>query len=72
MILHGFAWISSRNTALRSKNLKFIQKYSRNQKRYVNKSGFKIKFLTKFLNDSAWFLLEKLKKHVILTKNLNI
>ena len=34
--------------------------------------GFKIRFLTKFLNDSAWFLLEKLKKHIILTKNLNI
>ena len=38
--------------------------------------GFKIRFLTKFLDDSAWFLLEKLKKHVIcyqkpqyLTKN---
>ena len=26
----------------------------------------------KFLNDSASFLLEKLKNHVILTKNLNI
>ena len=25
--------------------------------------GFKIRFLTKFLNDSAWFLLEKHKKH---------
>ena len=34
--------------------------------------GTKTKFLTKFLDDSAWFLLEKLKKHVILTKNLNI
>ena len=34
--------------------------------------GFKIRFLTKFLDDSAWFLLEKLKKHVIFTKNLNI
>ena len=34
--------------------------------------GFKIRFLTKFLDDSAWFLLEKLKKHVILTKNPNI
>ena len=32
--------------------------------------GFKIRFLTKFLNDSAWFLLEKLKKHVMLTKTL--
>ena len=28
--------------------------------------------LMKFLNDSASFLLEKLKNHVILTKNLNI
>ena len=28
--------------------------------------------LTKFINDSASFLLEKLKIHVILTKNLNI
>ena len=27
--------------------------------------GSKTKFLTKFLDDSAWFLLEKLKKHVI-------
>ena len=26
--------------------------------------GFKIRFLTKFLNDSAWLLLEKLKNHV--------
>ena len=34
--------------------------------------GSKMKFLTKFLDDSAWLLLEKLKKHVILTKNLNI
>ena len=34
--------------------------------------GSKNKFLTKFLDDSAWFLLEKLKKHVILTKNPNI
>ena len=33
--------------------------------------GFKIRFLTKFLNDSAWLLPEKLKKHVILIKNLN-
>merc|ERR1711924_195287 len=30
--------------------------------------GFKIGFLTKFLDDSAWFLLEKLKKHIILSK----
>ena len=28
--------------------------------------------LTKFINDSAWFLLEKLKNHVILIKNFNI
>ena len=34
--------------------------------------GFRMRFLTKCLNDSAWFLLEKLKKHVIFTKNLNI
>ena len=34
--------------------------------------GFKIGFLTKFLDDSAWFLLEKLKKHVFSTKNPNI
>ena len=34
--------------------------------------GFKNRFLTKLIDDSAWFLLEKLKKHVILTKNLNI
>ena len=32
--------------------------------------GSKTKFLTKFLDDSAWFLLEKLKKHVILTKSV--
>ena len=35
-------------------------------------SGSEFLFFTKFINDSAWFLLEKLKKHVILTKNLNI
>ena len=29
-------------------------------------------FLTKFINDSASFLLEKLKNHMILTKNHNI
>ena len=34
--------------------------------------GFKTKFFMKFLNDSASFLLEKLKNHVILTKNPNI
>ena len=28
--------------------------------------------LTKFIDDSAWFLLEKLKKHVILIKTHNI
>ena len=32
----------------------------------------KTKFLMKFLDDSTSFLLEKLKNHVILTKNLNI
>ena len=35
----------------------------------LTRFGFKIRFLTSFLNDSAWFLLEKLIKHVILTKN---
>ena len=34
--------------------------------------GSKTKFLIKFLDDSASFLLEKLKNHVILTKNPNI
>ena len=34
--------------------------------------GFKIRFLTKFHNDSASFLPEKPKKHIILIKNLNI
>ena len=34
--------------------------------------GFKIRFLTKFHNDSASFLSEKLKNQVILIKNLNI
>ena len=34
--------------------------------------GSRIGALKKFLNDSAWFLLEKLKKHVISTKNFNI
>ena len=38
----------------------------------LTRFGFKIRFLTKFLDDSAWFLLEKLKKHVILTQNPNI
>ena len=31
-----------------------------------------ISHVIKKLNDSAWLLLEKLKKHIILTKNLNI
>ena len=34
--------------------------------------GFKIKFLITFLDDSAWLLLEKLKKHIFSIKNLNI
>ena len=34
--------------------------------------GSKTKFFMKFLDDSASFLLEKLKKHVILTKSSNI
>ena len=34
--------------------------------------GSKTCFLIKFLNDSAWFLLEKLKKHIFSTKNLDI
>ena len=32
--------------------------------------GFKTDFLMKFLNDSAWFCLEKLKKHVFQPKAL--
>ena len=28
--------------------------------------------LTKFLNDSAWFCLEKLKKHIFLLKTLEL
>ena len=35
-------------------------------------SGSKTELLIKFLDDSVSFLLEKLKNHVILTKNLNI
>ena len=35
-------------------------------------SGPKLGFLTKFIDDSASFLLEKLKNQVILIKNLNI
>ena len=34
--------------------------------------GSKTNFLMKFIDDSASFLLEKLKNHVILTINLNI
>ena len=34
--------------------------------------GSKTNFLMKFLNDSASFLLEKLKNHVIWTKSFNI
>ena len=34
--------------------------------------GFKIRFFTKFHNDSASFLPEKLKNQIILIKNLNI
>ena len=36
--------------------------------RFGSKNGI----LTKFIDDSASFLLEKLKNHIILTKNLNI
>ena len=32
----------------------------------------KMVFLKKFIDDSAWFLLENLKKHMILIKTLNI
>ena len=32
----------------------------------------KTEFLTKFLNDSAWFCVEKLKKHGFETKKLQI
>ena len=39
--------------------------------RILHLLGSKLGFLTKFLDDSAWFLQEKLKNHVILTKNLN-
>ena len=39
---------------------------------WVQILNFKIDLLMKFLDDSAWFWLEKLKKHVILIKNLNI
>ena len=35
------------------------------------KIGFKIQFLTKFLDDSAWFCVERLKKHSFETKNQN-
>ena len=34
--------------------------------------GSKLGFLTKFLNDSAWLLLQKLKKHSISIQSLNI
>ena len=34
--------------------------------------GSKTEFLTKFLDDSAWFCVEKLKKHGFGTKNLKI
>ena len=34
--------------------------------------GSKESFFTKILDDSACFLLEELKKHIILTKNLDI
>ena len=34
---------------------------------YAKNIGFKIEFLTKFLNDSAWLCVEKLKKHVSYT-----
>ena len=35
---------------------------------YPTDFGFKSKFLMKFLDDSAWFCVEKLKKHAILNK----
>ena len=34
--------------------------------------GFKIGFLIKFLNDSAWFCLEKLKQHIFSMKNFKL
>ena len=40
--------------------------------RILHVVGSKLICLTKFLNDSAWLLLEKLKNQVILIKNLNI
>ena len=33
---------------------------------------FQIDFLMKFLDDPAWFCMEKLKNQVILIKNFNI
>ena len=59
----------------------FLSLWSQEKVRTWRKDEFRSNFtrfgsrngiLTKFIDDSAWFLLEKLKNHVILSKNLNI
>ena len=67
MILHGFCMEKLKKHNMEFKNDDFFRKMC-----YITKIGFKIEFLTKLLDDSAWFLLEKLKKHIILTKNPNM
>ena len=54
------------------KSVNFPSTFRRDFRTNFARFGSKTKILMKFLNDSASFLLEKLKNHVILTKNLNI
>ena len=63
MVLRGEAQKHSFET----KKLENDQKYLKS-KRIRKKIGFKIIYSTTFLNDSAWFCVEKLKKHDYETK----
>ena len=63
---YGSSWIGLGR--LRKLSVNFPLDFWTNFARF----GFKTEFLMEFLDDSASFLLEKLKDYVILTKNLNI
>ena len=55
-------------STFRQISVRFPLDFWTNFARFGSKNGI----LVKFLDDSASFLLEKLKNHVILTKTLNI
>ena len=65
MVLYGEAQKHSFET-------KNLNKNKKKQKIRKKESVWKIDFLTEFLNDSAWFCVEKLKKHGFETPNRNI